>query len=286
MYRNDWALFAETKVIATNKTEKPIAIEFYPNYHILTPMRPGWKPHPAKRGARLILLPVADRYNVEPQIEFLLNQIHGSEKTQPPSWVSEITVPGEASLKSNIVEQQQIIEQQHSKLNDLENRLEEVQSYKDLLFESGPKLQSIVKHTLSQLGAEIKPSVVTDEFIISIKGKDALIEVKGNGKSINKGDLGQLITDIGEHVTETGEEIQGILIGNAWRLLPLNDRGTKDKPIFPRNIVSIAENRNIGLISTTEIFKAFCYVLEKPEFKDEILQQLINGRGIISINLT
>lgn len=67
-----------------------------------------------------------------------------------------------------------------------------------------------MESTLVKLGAAIEPSVVTNEFIMNAYNRRILVEVKGNTKSISKSDLGQLITDLGEHLKATNEEIDGL----------------------------------------------------------------------------
>lgn len=126
--------------------------------------------------------------------------------------------------------------------------------------------------------------MATDEFIINVEGTKILAEVKGNTKSISKSDLGQLITDLGEHLKITGDEIDGILIGNAWRLLPIEDRNTPDKPVFPDNVIKIAERRNVSLLSTTDLFRALCEVLKDLSQKKDTLGKLVGRQGIIDFS--
>lgn len=282
-YESKWKVDVELNVIATNKVNKPIAVEFVPLFHRWeNAEHSSWQHMPTTIGGSLVLLPVIDAFHTEPHIEVLLRQIKGFEETPPPSWVSSIEIPGEVPLKDEIAVEKQSLEAVESKVKGLEDSLTELEKYKGLLYETGLPLQELVKSTLEKLGAEIKPSIVTDEFIIGIGGKEALIEVKGLTRSISKDDLGQLIVDKGEHLKATGEDIKGILIGNAWRLLPLEQRGARNKPIFPHNIVKIARNQDIGLISTTELLKAFCKTLEEPQYKKEVLNRIIAGKGVIT----
>jgi len=102
-------------------------------------------------------------------------------------------------------------------------------------------------------------------------------------KSSSKADLGQLITDLGEYLKATDEDIAGILIGNAWRLEPTEARNKHDKPIFSQATVKIAQNRCIGLVSTTELFKAYCQSLEDLTKKKQILNKIIDGKGVINL---
>lgn len=291
-YRPNWAVTSKSNYIATNKVKKPLALEltlFFHRYAVdeealrYKEYERPFKSAPHHMGGRIVLLPVSNQYNTEPSIEILLRLSRQLEQTPPPSWVSAIEIPGETSLNIDIETRRQQLEAMKSTIEELETSLADLQKYKGLLYETGLTLQELVKLTLKNLGAEIESSPVTDEFIVNIGGKKALIEVKGNTKSITKADLGQLITDLGEYLKATDEDIGGILIGNAWRLEPIEARDKHDKPIFSQAVVKIAENRNIGLISSTELFEAYRKVLKEPTQKEAILNKIIGGEGIIKL---
>lgn len=108
-----------------------------------------------------------------------------------------------------------------------------------------------------------------------------MIEVKGNVKSVTKDDVAQLVADLMEHLKTTGQEINGILIGNGWRLELPAQRDIGRKPIFSRDAIRVAENHNIGLLSTTELFKAYCQVLKDPTLRKDIQNRIISGKGVI-----
>lgn len=256
--------------IAVNKVEKPIAIEVDFSFG-------------GRVGGRIVLLPISNRYDTNASISYLIQLDKQFEVTLPPSWVNDIEIPGETLLREKVINDKQRLEAIKTEVKESEKSLAEFTRYKGLLYETGITLQELVKTTLEKLGAGIEPSTVTDEFVINIAGKKALVEVKGNTKSISKRDLGQLVTDLGEHLKATDEDIGGILIGNAWRLEPLEARDTHHKPVFSQAVVKIAENRSIGLISTIELFKAHSQLLENPTAKKEILNKIIGGVGIIKI---
>jgi hypothetical protein len=286
-YHPKWKAIPHLDVIATNRIDKPIAINFYVSFHSwakgLEDSEGSWYQVPGKYGGSLTLLPTIDKHNTEPLIEILLQRGKELEVTPPPSWVNAITIPGEASLQTKIDTEKHNLETIESRMQELQSSLSELQKYKRLLYDTGPLLQDICKSALHKLGAKTKPSIVTDEFIIEVNGKEAMIEVKGNTKSIAKDDVAQLVTDLMEHLKTTGQEIQGILIGNGWRLQPLEKRDMKDKPIFSRDAKRVAHNHNIGLISTTELFKAHCKALEEPQHKTEILNKIISGKDVIKL---
>ncbi len=281
-YGKRWKVRGNLKYIATNNVDKPIAVKFYPSFHTRSAKeKRGWYAGASAIGGNLFLLPIIDPYNTKPLIESLLYKIGLYTETPPPAWVNTIEIPSEAPLKNDIETMGQQLEVFVSEIKEKEDSLAELQKFKQLLYETGENLQERVKTVLEQLGAGIEPSPVSDEFIINIGGRKALVEVKGNTKSITKGDLGQLITDLGEYLKVAGEDIDGILIGNAWRLEPVESRDTHDKPIFSQVVVQIAKNRNIYLLSTTELYRAYCKVLNDPTRKVDILSRIIGGQGVI-----
>ena len=269
------------RVVATNKVNKPLAIEFTPLFYSLRKDGWGWDPNTRRAGGTLTLLPVFDEYHTESLIDTLLRRSRVVEETPLPKWVSTIEIPGEASLKSELADEKKKLESVEARIKGFQDSLSELQKYKGLLYQTGFTLQEQVKSTLEKVGANVEPSIVTDEFIIGVNGKEALIEVKGNVKSVTKDDVAQLVTDSMEHLKTTGQEIKGVLIGNGWRLEPPEQRDTRGKPIFSREAIRIAENHNIGLISTTELFKAYCNTLKQPQHKTEILGKIISGKGVI-----
>lgn len=276
-----WKVTSGLHVLATNKVDKPIAIEFIPQFHKWeSPNHRAWEELPAKIGGSLVLLPVVDTYNTAPLIQVLLRQIEGVEETPAPSWVPSIKIPGEEALEMEIVTEKQRLEAMESQLKQREDSLRELRKYKGLLFETGLPLQKVVKATLEELGAAIEPAPVSD-ILINVGGTKALIEVKGNTKSVHKDDVAQLVTDLMEYLRTTGQEIDGILIGNGWRFQPLEKRNRAGQPVFSRDAIRVAQNHNIGLISTTELFGAFCKTRSEPEYKEKVLNKIITGKGII-----
>ncbi|MBA7610860.1 hypothetical protein ES703_18074 [subsurface metagenome] len=280
-----WKAYHTLKFLAINKVEKPIAIKFTP---YLCPWEDekhnSWIFSAGKPRGNLILLPTNDIYHTSHLIENLLLSGKTLEETPRPLWVNKIEIPGSIPLKSEIVKLKQERDSLESNIKGQESALDKLENHKRLLYATGPELQDICKLTLEEIGAKTKPSDVTDEFMIEINGKEALIEVKGNTKSITKDDLSQLIADLAQQirVSESPNIIKGILVGNAWRELPLDERSNKD--IFTRHVVKYAEAQNIGLLSTVELFNAYCRVLEETKQKQEILDRVINSKGIIQLS--
>jgi hypothetical protein len=285
LYSDRWKVTASLKVVATNKVKKPLAFVFRPCFHRWKSVEGGaYEFSVYKYGGYLMLLPVNDIYHTESLIDVLLKRHKKYEETTPPSWVSHIEIPGETSLKSKISEEKAKLEKIRANTDELESCLANLERYKGLLYETGLTLQELVKSTLQELGAKIERSPVSDEFIIEVDGQHALVEVKGNTKSIVKDDIAQLITDFGQCMKEIEGEIHGILIGNAWRLMPLEERGKHNTPIFSPEVRKSAQTHTIGLLSTFELFRAYCKALREPACKEDILNKLISTKGPIQFD--
>lgn len=276
-YADKWDVWFRLDPIAINKVEKPLAIT------VLFLFSTQGEVTPQRVGGKLVLLPVVNQYDTNASISYLIQLGKQFDTTPPPSWINNVEIPGEASFKKDIRNKKQQLEAFESAVRKLEDSLVELQKYKGLLYETGFTLQELVKSTLGKMEVNVKPSIVTDEFIIEINGKDTLVEVKGNVKSITKDDVAQLVTDLMEHLKKTGQEIDGILIGNGWRLEPLEQRDVGNKPVFSRDAIRVAANHKIGLLSTTELFKVYCQTLETPTRNKEILNKIITGKGVLKL---
>lgn len=273
-YSRNWKVDIKQNPIATNNVGKPIALELIPLFHKWLPEweydMPAWESSPKKIGGPLVLLPVDNLYNTRSLIEVLLRRIEVFEKRAPTIWANNIKFPEEEAIEERIATDRQT--------------LAEFQKYKSaLLCETGLPLQEFVKSALNKLGATVEPSPVSDEFTIRINGKEALIEVKAvDNKSISKRHLQQLTQDMVKYRIKTGQNIKGILVGNPWRLHPVEQRGAPEKPMFTDYVVSTAPQQDIGLISTTELLRAFYRVLVEPGYKGEVLNKIITGKGVIT----
>jgi len=263
-------LKVERDVIATNKLGQPLAMELVPSY-----LKFGSRGY-TEQTSRIILLPATSEDSSD-DIDTIISLTKSIDQTEAPDWVDNINIPNELKLKGELDTAENVLINARDKYSNLVN-------HKVLLFDFSYSLQNICELTLKELGATIKPSIVTDEFIIEYNGKEALIEVKGKSKSIHKDDIGQLITDIGQHVAETGKPIKGLLIANGWRNLPPKERETGNRKTFPKEIVHIADTQNIGLLSTIDLFEAYCHWLDGKLTKDKFLNTLLNSSGIIRFN--
>ena len=235
----------------------------------------------------VVLLPLIEKLDHKEAVRLVLEDLMGvSMGYEPPSWVDLISVPHVKDIEDEINEKESKIDEISSEIGKLENRREELNSYRRLLYSSGFDLEEIVKLCLEELGAKVTPAkYAQEEYVLEIDGTEYLVEVKGVSKSISLGHLRQLNDYILKYEEDTGKACKGILFGNAWRTTPPDDRDTAERPEFPANVVSRAEQWNIGLISSTKFFDAFCSFLLDRSKGEKILQDIINTSGKVNFEI-
>ena len=154
-------------------------------------------------------------------------------------------------------------------------------NYKRLLFGSGAELENVVAASFAALGGSITPAKYSqEEFILTFRGREYLVEVKGISKSIALSHLRQLNDYLLKYQEDTGRVCKGILFGDAWRSLPPSERGTNDKPIFPENLIKRAEQWDIALVSSTAFYSAFIEYLKNGN-GDSLLIAIVDQKGVV-----
>ncbi len=79
-----------------------------------------------------------------------------------------------------------------------------------------------------------------------ISNRKSPIEAKGSAGSITKDDIAQLLADLMEHLKTNVQQIDRILVGNGWRLEPLEHRDTNNKLIFLRDVPLFTRRNHVN----------------------------------------
>ena len=235
----------------------------------------------------IVLLPLIEKLDHKEAVRLVLEDLIGiSMDYEPPSWVDPIVVPHTKEIEDEIKEKENEIDEISGAIGKLENKLESLNSYRRLLYSSGFDLEEIVKICFEELGAKVTPARYgQEEYVLEFEGAEYLVEVKGVSKSISLGHLRQLNDYILKYEEDTGKACKGLLFGNSWRTTPPDERNTTEKPEFPGNVVSRAEQWNIGLISSTKFFEVFCTFLNDRSKGAQILQEIINISGVVNFEI-
>lgn len=244
---------AKGTVFAVNSSELPIAFEFLVNK------------------GRLCFLPLP--YTVTPErlgsafARIIEAHFGEASETQAPLWVKDVAIPGATAFDSRITE----LENQRSRIGDEISGLNEKRStlinFRKLLFESGLTLENVVRASLRRLGFEVpEPESYGGEWDVELRepttGKTAIAEIEGSEGLINIDKYRQLLDYVQSEIL-AGRDPKGILVGNGFRLKPQD--AAERHAQFSDHALRGASRFDTCLLPTTELFKAVCAVLEKPE---------------------
>ena len=233
-------------------------------------------------------LPCPTEINDKEAINFILEKfLDVYKKTPPPEWIYSIEVPGLNEIQKNIETNLQRIKQISEKNEKLREKESELTSYRELLYGTGTELEEIVKKVFTELGYKPKPAIYKEEYIVEYDKKVGIIECKGNEKSIKRSDFRQLFENTKEYELDGKVEHKGILIGNAWRLKPLEERNKSGTPVFPKGkdgVIDIATRHDIALLSAIDFFNVFCQFLEGKIKAKDIMEKIFNAKGVVDFN--
>lgn len=239
-------------------------------------------------GAFIFLPSPTDITDLE-AINVLLNKYFNIyQKTLPPDFTLSIDVPSLSSVRKKIENNLKDIDRLSQENKALQEKEAELIKYKELIYETGIPLEEIVKKIFTDLGYKPKPPLHKEEFIVEFKNKKGIIECKGNNKSIKRDDFRQLLDYIKEYEIDGSLDYKGILIGNAWRLLPIQERNKSGTPIFPigrDGVTDVAAKHDIALVSAVGLFDVFLKYLEGEMAAEDIMDKIFSAKGIVGFNL-
>lgn len=181
-------------------------------------------------------------------------------KTPKPAWLelNEYSVEEATKTKLRIKKVEKEIQKYSKELNDLELLLEEQESLKDLLFETGKPLEVAVIKALTILGYKATNyndgELELDQIILSPEGFRYIGECEGkDNKDIDVSKFRQLLDGLNAdfEMESTTEKAFGLLFGNPQRLISPNER----KLDFTFKCKSGAKREKIALIKTSDLFK-------------------------------
>ncbi len=216
----------------------------------------------------------------------VLGLVYGTLGTTQPvaDWVKEYTLPTyQDNLDEIITRENKIhdLENEKKKFQDEKERLESIRN--TLLFRDGIVLQRIVKDVLMLLGIAAEDGPDGREDVTFVHGsKHFVLEVKGLTKSAGEKDVTQLHSKKVQYESEKRVEAKGILIVNAWRTFPLEERNSPDKPVFPDQMMAITRIWKVALVTTQQLFVAYCQRIEGNFNLEEFVEKLSTSVGPLS----
>ncbi len=255
--------------IANNKSEHAIA--FYAPYqegHVFILPRP-------KEKSTFVEYFIE---NILPTLELNFDISSGSKEPMPEE-ISKISVKGQDVLRQKIGEQKELIEAEQVKLSKLEEDYSNLEQWKDLLWQTGLPLEIAVKRFFALLGLELDTGET--DLIGEYDDREVFIEVKGKSGCIDhKHDFRQILQRKTIDANDPSKAL-ALLVGNPFRLNPLDQRPPDDNSLFAKTSVSIAKDNGIGLVHTLEMFQAVNDILADDSIsRKKMLENVLYSAGV------
>lgn len=193
-------------------------------------------------------------------------------KSPKPSWVKHQKFELKEAIitKSLIEENNREIKLKTEQNQELAIVLEEHESLKNLLFETGKPLEDAVTKALKILEYKAENyddgELELDQIITSPEGDRFIGECEGKDKkAIDVSKFRQLLDGLNADFEreEIEEKAYGLLFGNPQRLVEPNERDLD----FTQKCKKGANREDIGLILTTDLFNICRYISESGDSK-------------------
>lgn len=193
-------------------------------------------------------------------------------QTPPPEWVADsvFRLEAERTLELEIGGVISKLSSLQNKKTKLEQELTAAGSLRNLLFEQGKPLEAAIVDALRELGFSAQPFADGEsEFDVVFHSAEGrfLGEAEGkDSKAINIDKMSQLERNIQEDFArdDVAEYAKGVLFGNAFRLIPIDQRGD----FFTDKCISAAKRVGAALVRTPDLFIVVKYLKEHPEESD------------------
>ncbi len=236
---------------------------------------------------KLVFLPFPEKVKnrkliAELFMECVKKSIASSEETPPPDWTSGYPVPGTAILEEKVEELDGRIGKLTKEKRRYQKSLNLLLSFRKLLYEKGKlQLKPAVIKSLEMFGFKASAAEFADVILSSPEGEMVLqIEAEDNGP-VGLEKVRNLRKQLARH--PASGSLKGLIVVNSYRLLTPSKREVE----FSDDLISYAEVSGVSLVSTYEIYKAVCKVLESKrnsnDIKEALRRKIFEGKGICKL---
>lgn len=211
----------------------------------------------------------------------------GGEFTPAPEWLAQerFTLPKEKHFRKELFNLDAKLSAIQKQKERLQQDLESETTLKRLLYEKGKPLESAVLHSLKLVGFETNHYRDSEsEFDVVFESEEGRLigEVEGKDNSaVNIDKLRQLEMNIQEDFArdQVKEMAKGALIGNAYRLLPPDER----QDFFTSKCFTAANRSKTALIRSVDLFYIAQYLSGKADsvFAKKCRKAILNASGIV-----
>ncbi|HKX06557.1 MAG TPA: hypothetical protein VJN67_00120 [Stellaceae bacterium] len=230
----------------------------------------------------ITVLPFIEELEQKEAVNLILEDLIGlPQRSLPPDWIGQISMPGIDEINAKIAGKKATIEQLRQEIAAEEQERADVEKWKRVVYATGRELEQIFEEAVIKLGAKTRPAGAEEEFIFEHDGCAGVVECKGVGKSISLDHVRQADSHTLKFIEAESRDGKGVLLGNAWRTLPPSERGKSNTPVFPDNVVKHAAQRAIALVGAGDFLEAFSRFLKREVTGAAILNAIMAQSGVV-----
>lgn len=213
------------------------------------------------------------------QLQYLVEQLNTPIiKYTLPEWTEEISILNERKEINKLIAKTEKLQRLEKAVHKQKIKLDNLQSFKQLLTADGHRLIAIVTKTLKEIGIKVDEK---KQYGSNIFAKRKTTRIVAEVIAARKCAVGNHVTALerltSQNIPRNGISPKPILILNAYYKLPFDKRPTM---IFPYNLVKYAAARKHCLISTTQLLCLFLEIKSNPKIKEERIQELMDTVGV------
>lgn len=202
----------------------------------------------------------------------------GTGDVQLPAWTQNYLLPGELEQRTNLSNLQGVVDHVHREIAQQKENLDKLNKYKLLIGGTGKAFDTQVAQVLEELGFTVKDGLLgRDDIFLSYEGRYAIVQTRSISRSATVTHAAQLEKCVSEYFTPHEIDAKGILVVNAFKDLPLEDRS---EPAFPSSMVSYSEKRNHCLLTGAQLLNLYLMVRENPQYRTTVIEKLLSTNGV------
>ena len=275
-YGDNWvevfrSIFCQIRPIASNLSRKTIA----GSIRRVNPFT-GQSSDVNDRGA-IHLLPNTSKCDNSQAVEILLDIICGQEVKIIPPWRKDIEVPQIRDLEQRIEKEFSDIKRIQQEVFQLRSQVQEWDSYRDLLTETGTSLENVVQKALVDIG--IKTERTEKGFPADLLSNEVAVEITGIKGCIGVSSDKVIQTGRFKELYHKGEKI--ILVANTY--LDLSPQDRRERINFSPEVEKYFRSLSICCISTLTFFQLWKDVVTGKRKPRDVKKRILAKTGELTL---
>ena len=222
---------------------------------------------------------LSDNHFVDALLELVASVRQDAGDFSLPEWASSLSVGEEPSLLAALATAEENLRAAAVEVDRANTTLTLLQRRKLLVTGTGQALELAVEEAFAAMGLVVTQGAPgrTDRIVHHPALGPAVVEVKGKSKSAAEKDSAQLEKWSAAYLEETGRAAKPVLVVNAWRELPLQQRVEAS---FPQQMLKYATARGHCLVTGLQLLCAWLEVERDPSQAHSIVGELFDTSGV------